>query len=227
MKGSAVRPLAGLGLVVALVVDLRARRRPVPRQLHRNRAGDRHLGPRRPGDEPRRQGEDARCAGGQGQVNRGAGRRDSGAAPGHGPDANAPHSVQRPRRHHVAHGLRRQVRSARAAAGSVAAEIARGPGDSEPARHRRDQHRVPAARRRCWTRSTPRSSTRRSARSRRPSTAAARRSARRWSTSTRCWPRSSRACRICRTTSRRPCRRSTPTPTRRRISSRRSRTRRR
>ena len=67
MKRSAVRPLAGLGLFVALVADLRARDRPVPRQLHRNRSGDGHFGSRRPGDEPRRQGEDARRAGRQGR----------------------------------------------------------------------------------------------------------------------------------------------------------------
>ena len=51
---------------------------------------------------------------------------------------------QRARRHRVVDGVRRQVRRAGAPAEPLAAAAARRPGDSEPARHGRDQHGLPA-----------------------------------------------------------------------------------
>ena len=129
MKSSAVRPLAGLGLVVALAADLRARHRLVPWQLHRNRSGDGDFGARRPGDEPRRQGQDARRAGRQG------GRR-SRTAPTGRPSCTWPwtrRSCSSSRPTSSSTSPRTTVFGAKfvqldAAAGSVARETARGSG---------------------------------------------------------------------------------------------------
>ena len=144
MKSSAVRPLTGSGVDRRHRLDHRPGRRPVPGQLHQNRSGDRHFGSRRPGDEPRRQGEDARRAGRQGVVDRVETRRHGGDAPGDGSVAASSHS--RPTSTSTSHRRRCSAPSSStgAAGEPFAAETAPGSGDSEPARHGRDQHRLPA-----------------------------------------------------------------------------------
>ena len=155
----------------------RRRRRPVPRQLHQNRSGDRDLRSRRPGDEPRREGQDARRPGRQGRLDRNRPDGTAVAAPGDGP---------RQMRHIPANVL--VDIASTTVFGAKFVELIRPP---SPRRHRCSPARCstpstsPSRSTPCSSssrvageRSTPRSSTRRSARSRRRSTAAARRSAR-------------------------------------------------
>ena len=142
------------------------------------------------------------------------------------PVAAASHPVQRARRHRVVDGVRRQVRAVDAAGEPLGAETARGTGDSEPARHGRDQHGLPATRRGAGqdrprqAQPDPRRDRDGVQRPRREDRQDADRLQR------ASWPRSNRACRTSATTSRPLCRRSTRTPMRRPISFDTSRTRR-
>ena len=95
-----------------------------------------------------------------------AARRQGGPAPGDGPVAAAPHSRQRARRHRVVDGVRRQVRRAGAARRTRRRSAARRPGDSRASTSRSRSTPSSSNWCRCWTRSTPRSSTRHWARSR-------------------------------------------------------------
>ena len=141
--GSYARPLR---LHVVAILDRRALGRVVPRQLHQNRSGDRDLRSRRPGDEPRRQGQDARRRGRQGRLDRDLAPTARRPCTWRWiPTQLTPHPAQRHRRHRLdrrcsapssSSSCRRRTRHRR---GCTPGQVLR-----RRARHRRDQHRLPA-----------------------------------------------------------------------------------
>ena len=155
MKSQCGPPAGGPGddrrrrLIVALG------HRPVPGQLHENRAGDRHFGSRRPGDEPRRQGQDARRPGRQSRVDREPARRQGRRCTWRW----IPSQLQL-----IPSNVMVDIASSTVFGAKSVEMVAPADPSPEPlragqviqsaARHRRDQHRLPATHVRCWTRST-------------------------------------------------------------------------